>query len=139
MGPTTHENSKDVRYLRILVYSFPSSMRQVRPAHVHVLGCTPHLSYSSALLGHFVSRSEWPSVRVCSVLQVKYHFTNSNLGQSQYAAASIVPLIKSPSLRVPPPVCPKPLSLATAFFNVSQVELPPDIHPLPDSVAPYVR
>ncbi|KIJ61444.1 hypothetical protein HYDPIDRAFT_31313 [Hydnomerulius pinastri MD-312] len=40
--------------------------------------------------------------------------------QSQYAAAAHVPLIKSPALRVPPPV-----------------ELPPDIHPLPDSVTPY--
>ncbi|KAF9239283.1 hypothetical protein BU15DRAFT_74706 [Melanogaster broomeanus] len=40
--------------------------------------------------------------------------------QSQYAAAGHVPLIKSPALRVPPPV-----------------ELPPDIHPLPDSVTPY--
>ncbi|KAF8882236.1 hypothetical protein BD779DRAFT_1612467 [Infundibulicybe gibba] len=40
--------------------------------------------------------------------------------QSQYAAAAHVPLIKSPSLRVPPPV-----------------ELPPDIHPLPDSITPY--
>ncbi|KAF8509062.1 hypothetical protein BU17DRAFT_99237 [Hysterangium stoloniferum] len=36
-------------------------------------------------------------------------------GQSQYAAVANVPLIKSPSLRVPPPV-----------------QLPPDIHPLPD-------
>ncbi|TFK81285.1 hypothetical protein K466DRAFT_558090 [Polyporus arcularius HHB13444] len=40
--------------------------------------------------------------------------------QSQYAAASTVPLIKSPSLRLPRPV-----------------ELPPDIHPLPDSVTAY--
>ncbi|KAI6158177.1 hypothetical protein BKA82DRAFT_131262 [Pisolithus tinctorius] len=40
--------------------------------------------------------------------------------QSQYAAAANVPLIKSPALRVPPPV-----------------QLPPDIHPLPDSVTPY--
>ncbi|KAI6104399.1 hypothetical protein F5141DRAFT_1007078 [Pisolithus sp. B1] len=40
--------------------------------------------------------------------------------QSQYAAAANVPLIKSPALRVPPPV-----------------KLPPDIHPLPDSVTPY--
>ncbi|KAG1900416.1 uncharacterized protein F5891DRAFT_313954 [Suillus fuscotomentosus] len=40
--------------------------------------------------------------------------------QSQYAAAAHVPLIKSPGLRVPPPV-----------------HLPPDIHPLPDSVIPY--
>ncbi|KAG9311683.1 hypothetical protein JVU11DRAFT_7920 [Chiua virens] len=40
--------------------------------------------------------------------------------QSQYAAAARVPLIKSPAVRVPPPV-----------------ELPPDIHPLPDSVTPY--
>ncbi|KAF4588004.1 hypothetical protein AB1N83_009635 [Pleurotus pulmonarius] len=39
---------------------------------------------------------------------------------SQYAAAAHVPLIKSPSLRVPRPV-----------------ELPPDIHPLPDSISPY--
>ncbi|KAG1730337.1 hypothetical protein EDB19DRAFT_1740962 [Suillus lakei] len=40
--------------------------------------------------------------------------------ESQYAAAAHVPLIKSPGLRVPPPV-----------------NLPPDIHPLPDSVTPY--
>ncbi|KAK0201170.1 hypothetical protein DFS33DRAFT_1490445 [Desarmillaria ectypa] len=40
--------------------------------------------------------------------------------QSQYAAAAHVPLIKSPSLRVPRPV-----------------ELPQDIHPLPDSVTAY--
>ncbi|KAG1819380.1 hypothetical protein EV424DRAFT_1539853 [Suillus variegatus] len=42
--------------------------------------------------------------------------------QSQYAAAAHVPLIKSPGLRVPPPVY-----------------LPPDIHPLPDSVIPYAQ
>jgi len=40
--------------------------------------------------------------------------------KSQYAAVSDIPLIKSPSLRVPRPV-----------------ELPQDIHPLPDSVTPY--
>ncbi|KAJ4480783.1 hypothetical protein C8R41DRAFT_842315 [Lentinula lateritia] len=40
--------------------------------------------------------------------------------KSPYAAAARVPLIKSPSLRVPP-----------------RVELPEDIHPLPDSVTPY--
>ncbi|KAH9974677.1 hypothetical protein BGW80DRAFT_1225607 [Lactifluus volemus] len=40
--------------------------------------------------------------------------------KSHYAAASRVPLIQSPSLRVPRPV-----------------ELPPDIHPLPESVNPY--
>ncbi|KAJ7032500.1 hypothetical protein C8F04DRAFT_958767, partial [Mycena alexandri] len=40
---------------------------------------------------------------------------------AQYAPAARVPLIKSPSLRVPRPVF-----------------LPPDIHPLPDSVTPYV-
>ncbi|KAK0462894.1 uncharacterized protein EV420DRAFT_1143504 [Desarmillaria tabescens] len=39
---------------------------------------------------------------------------------AQYAAAAHVPLIKSPSLRVPRPV-----------------ELPQDIHPLPDSVTAY--
>ncbi|KAF8580180.1 hypothetical protein K439DRAFT_1265778, partial [Ramaria rubella] len=39
---------------------------------------------------------------------------------SQYAAAAGVPLIKSPSLRVPPPV-----------------ELPQDIHPLPEDVTAY--
>ncbi|KAG6811219.1 hypothetical protein H0H92_008480 [Tricholoma furcatifolium] len=39
---------------------------------------------------------------------------------AQYAPAAHVPLIKSPSLRVPPPVV-----------------LPPDIHPLPDSVTDY--
>jgi len=40
--------------------------------------------------------------------------------KSHYAAASRVPLIQSPSLRVPRPV-----------------ELPPDIHPLPESVNAY--
>ncbi|CAA7264456.1 unnamed protein product [Cyclocybe aegerita] len=40
--------------------------------------------------------------------------------QSPYLPAAQIPLIKSPSLRVPQPV-----------------ELPPDIHPLPDSVNPY--
>ncbi|EKM56486.1 uncharacterized protein PHACADRAFT_183136 [Phanerochaete carnosa HHB-10118-sp] len=40
--------------------------------------------------------------------------------QTQYAAAAHAPLMKSPSIRVPPPV-----------------EMPPDIHPLPDSVTPY--
>ncbi|KAF9071079.1 hypothetical protein BDP27DRAFT_1362097 [Rhodocollybia butyracea] len=40
--------------------------------------------------------------------------------KSPYAAAAHVPLIKSPSLRVP-----------------TQVELPEDIHPLPDSVTAY--
>ncbi|KAH8102264.1 hypothetical protein BXZ70DRAFT_931238 [Cristinia sonorae] len=42
------------------------------------------------------------------------------IAQSQYAAASRAPLIKSPSIRIPP-----------------AVEMPPDIHPLPDSVTPY--
>ncbi|KAF5361438.1 hypothetical protein D9758_006165 [Tetrapyrgos nigripes] len=40
--------------------------------------------------------------------------------KSPYAAAANVPVIKSPSLRVPKPVT-----------------LPPDIHPLPLSVEPY--
>ncbi|KZP15919.1 hypothetical protein FIBSPDRAFT_958436 [Athelia psychrophila] len=40
--------------------------------------------------------------------------------QTQYGPAAHVPLIQSPSLRVP-----------------RRVELPPDIHPLPGSVAPY--
>ncbi|KAF8962911.1 hypothetical protein BDZ97DRAFT_1078822 [Flammula alnicola] len=42
------------------------------------------------------------------------------MNQLPYAAAANIPLIKSPSLRVPKPV-----------------ELPPDIHPLPESVNPY--
>ncbi|KAJ3550493.1 hypothetical protein NMY22_g445 [Coprinellus aureogranulatus] len=40
--------------------------------------------------------------------------------RSPYEAASAIPLIKNPGLRVP-----------------QKVELPPDIHPLPDSVTPY--
>lgn len=40
--------------------------------------------------------------------------------KSHYAAASRVPLIQSPSLRVPRPV-----------------ELPPDIHPLPENINAY--
>ncbi|PCH44757.1 hypothetical protein WOLCODRAFT_19131 [Wolfiporia cocos MD-104 SS10] len=47
-------------------------------------------------------------------------FTEYLCPQSQYAAAARVPLIKSPSLRVPKPV-----------------ERPPDIHPLPDDVTAY--
>ncbi|THH03950.1 hypothetical protein EW146_g10310 [Bondarzewia mesenterica] len=46
--------------------------------------------------------------------------TEQTITKLQYAAASHVPLIQSPSLRVPRPV-----------------ELPPDIHPLPDSVTAY--
>jgi len=44
----------------------------------------------------------------------------SNSKHSPYAAASRVPLIKSPSLRIPQPV-----------------EMPLDIHPLPDDVNAY--
>ncbi|KIJ37279.1 hypothetical protein M422DRAFT_178298 [Sphaerobolus stellatus SS14] len=51
------------------------------------------------------------------MLTPTYH---APIAQSQYAAAAKVPLIKSPSLRVPPPV-----------------QLPPDIHPLPDDVTAY--
>ncbi|KZV83212.1 hypothetical protein EXIGLDRAFT_777784 [Exidia glandulosa HHB12029] len=40
---------------------------------------------------------------------------------SQYAAAAYAPLIKNPSLRVPEPAT-----------------LPPDIHPLPDTLADYM-
>ncbi|KAF9265427.1 hypothetical protein L218DRAFT_898100 [Marasmius fiardii PR-910] len=43
-----------------------------------------------------------------------------SLDKSPYAAISNVPLIKSPSLRAPRPV-----------------QLPPDIHPLPNSVTAY--
>ncbi|KZO98675.1 hypothetical protein CALVIDRAFT_562110 [Calocera viscosa TUFC12733] len=42
-------------------------------------------------------------------------------GQSQYRAATHVPLIQSPSLRIPQPVV-----------------MPPDIHPLPDTLEPYM-
>ncbi|KAI0309680.1 hypothetical protein OF83DRAFT_1071656 [Amylostereum chailletii] len=45
---------------------------------------------------------------------------SQRLAKSQYAAAAHVPLIKSPSLRVPRPI-----------------EMPADTHPLPDSVTPY--
>ncbi|KZT35313.1 hypothetical protein SISSUDRAFT_1008911 [Sistotremastrum suecicum HHB10207 ss-3] len=41
-------------------------------------------------------------------------------GHSQYAAVANIPLIQSPSLRVPNPI-----------------ELPPDIHPLPDDINAY--
>ncbi|KAI0724852.1 hypothetical protein C8Q72DRAFT_648363 [Fomitopsis betulina] len=44
----------------------------------------------------------------------------SDKSQTQYSAASRVPLIKSPSLRVS-----------------KHVERPPDIHPLPDDVSAY--
>lgn len=62
--------------------------------------------------------------------------------QSQYAAAARVPLIKSPAVRVPLQVRrhshlhhhPSLDSHVPLF----QVVLPPDIHPLPDSVTPYV-
>jgi len=44
----------------------------------------------------------------------------SDKGHSQYAAAARAPLIKSPTIHIRQPV-----------------ELPPDIHPLPDSVTAY--
>ncbi|KAI6006959.1 hypothetical protein EDD15DRAFT_10937 [Pisolithus albus] len=60
--------------------------------------------------------------------------------QTQYAAAANVPLIKSPALRVPPPV-PYWFTHTTGTpppdNTYTQVKLPPDIHPLPDSVTPY--
>ncbi|KAG1779299.1 hypothetical protein EV702DRAFT_1087326 [Suillus placidus] len=55
--------------------------------------------------------------------------------ESQYAAAARVPLIKSPGLRVPPPV--RSTSSSSTTLTCLQVHLPPDIHPLPDSVTPY--
>ncbi|KAI0277976.1 hypothetical protein BGY98DRAFT_976068 [Russula aff. rugulosa BPL654] len=45
---------------------------------------------------------------------------SSDQSKSHYSAASRVPLIQSPSLRVPRPV-----------------ELPPDIHPLPENINAY--
>ncbi|KAG2748675.1 hypothetical protein P692DRAFT_20500979 [Suillus brevipes Sb2] len=57
--------------------------------------------------------------------------------ESQYAAAAQVPLIKSPGLRVPPPVQSTSSESLSTTLTCSQVHLPPDIHPLPDSVTPY--
>lgn len=61
----------------------------------------------------------------------------SGLISQQYAAAATVPLIKSPSLWLP-----KPVSLRLAFFSFSayttQVQLPSDIHPLPEDITAYV-
>ncbi|PVG04541.1 hypothetical protein CPB86DRAFT_2663 [Serendipita vermifera] len=48
------------------------------------------------------------------------HNPSSPSSSSQYGPAASVPLIKSPSLRVP-----------------KLVQMPPDIHPLPDSVSAY--
>jgi len=68
-----------------------------------------------------------------------------NAAKSHYAAASRVPLIQSPSLRVPRPVeYPMTRSLGLHEFlililsPILQVELPPGIHPLPESVNAYV-
>ncbi|KAF8332051.1 uncharacterized protein EI90DRAFT_3123128 [Cantharellus anzutake] len=44
----------------------------------------------------------------------------SDQDSRQYSAAYRIPLIKAPTLRIPKPI-----------------QLPPDIHPLPDDVAPY--
>ena len=76
-----------------------------------------------------------PLVWFRSQTRLTYGF---NPAQSQYVAASRVPLIKSPSLRVPRPVRRQVLEHAHGnSAQLNQVELPPDIHPLPDSVTPY--
>ena len=62
----------------------------------------------------------------------------SNLAKSHYAAASRVPLIQSPSLRVPRPVSNNQSDPAIPYCIVYQVDLPPDIHPLPESINAYV-
>ena len=62
----------------------------------------------------------------------------SNLAKSHYAAASRVPLIQSPSLRVPRPVSDSQSDPAIPYCIVYQVDLPPDIHPLPESINAYV-
>ena len=62
----------------------------------------------------------------------------SNLAKSHYAAASRVPLIQSPSLRVPRPVSDSQSDPAIPYCIIYQVDLPPDIHPLPESINAYV-
>ncbi|KAG1759490.1 hypothetical protein EDD22DRAFT_140468 [Suillus occidentalis] len=57
--------------------------------------------------------------------------------ESQYAAAAQVPLIKSPGLRVPPLVRGTSSESLSTTLTCLQVHLPPDIHPLPESVTPY--
>jgi len=58
----------------------------------------------------------------------------------QYAAAATVPLIKSPSLWMPKPVCLH-LSIGADSQNyvlMIQIELPNDVHPLPEDITAYV-
>ena len=70
-----------------------------------------------------------------------------DLAKSHYAAASRVPLIQSPSLRVPRPVSNNTepeshnsslLPFSLIYMAFYQVELPPDIHPLPENINAYV-
>ena len=56
---------------------------------------------------------------------------------AQYAAAAHVPLIKSPSLRIPPPVSGDWFHLGPPLKN-AQVTAPADIQPLPDDINAYV-
>ncbi|KAF5352757.1 hypothetical protein D9756_006069 [Leucocoprinus leucothites] len=68
----------------------------------------------------FVAESQIPFRVIWKTSLLPQPICDTMSDKSQYAAAAKVPLIKSPSLRVPKPV-----------------ELPQDIHPLPESVTPY--
>lgn len=58
----------------------------------------------------------------------------------QYAAAATVPLIKSPSLWLPPPVSQlHAMHRMHAKLTSTQVMMPTDIHPLPEDITAYVR
>jgi hypothetical protein len=59
---------------------------------------------------------------------------------SQYKAANIAPLIKSPSLWLPKPVrTPNPETVGRQMLTHElKVEFPMDVHPLPDDISAYV-
>lgn len=82
------------------------------------------------------------STSIDAVQHTSQYSTTAMQGGS--ALVDKVPLIKSPSFWVPPPVSlllaaqSTSRSLTYSLNNRLQIQLPPDIHPLPDNLQAYV-
>jgi len=74
---------------------------------------------------------------ICPLFDAILKSPSSGPISQQYASAATVPLIKSPSLWLPKPVCAFRGIVALQLMEI-QVELPNDIHPLPEDITAYV-
>lgn len=74
---------------------------------------------------------------ICPLFDAILKSPSSGPISQQYASAATVPLIKSPSLWLPKPVCAF-RGIVTLQLMEIQVELPNDIHPLPEDITAYV-